>query len=81
MVVIVLSSNLLSDDFFIFQWRYTFGGTFINQGGMSEDNSTLHSHAGAAGTTFVKNNKRPLEYRIVKYKPGSSTKYFEVDFR
>lgn len=63
------------------EWRYTFGGTFENHGGISESNATYSSHAGAAGTTFVKNNKRPLEYRILKYMPGSSVAYFEVDHR
>lgn len=65
----------------VLQWRYTFGGIFENQGGVSEDNETRESHSAAAGTTFVKNNMRPLEYRIVKYKKDSGTKFFEVDHR
>lgn len=63
------------------EWRYSFGGTFVNYGGVGGTNSTYENHAGPAGTTFVKNNRRPLEYRIVKYLPGSHTKYFEVDHR
>ena len=63
------------------EWRYSFGGTFVNQGGVGGSNATYENHAAAAGTTFVKNNKRPLEYRILKYMEGSSVKYFEVDHR
>ncbi|KAL4230251.1 hypothetical protein ACF0H5_010637 [Mactra antiquata] len=62
------------------EWRYTFGGRFINHGGHSGIN-TIHSHAAAAGTTFVKNNRRPLEYRVLKYMEGSNITYFEVDHR
>ena len=64
------------------EWRYSFGGTYVNNGGQGgalyED-----SHAGAAGTTFVKNNNRPLEYRILKYRHenNDTIKYFEVDHR
>lgn len=72
---------MLTIPLIVLQWRYTFGGIFENQGGVSEDNETRESHAAAAGTTFVKNNKRPLEYRIVKYKEDSGTKFFEVDHR
>ena len=61
--------------------RYSFGGTFLNNGGVGGTTSTYENHAGPAGTTFVKNNNRPLEYRILKYLPGSSIKYFEVDHR
>lgn len=63
------------------EWRYSFGGTFVNNGGVGGTNATYENHAGPAGTTFVKNNKRPLEYRILKYMPGSNIKYFEVDHR
>ena len=63
------------------EWRYTFGGKFINHGGVSGTEATYAKYAGAAGTTFVKNNKRPLEYRKLKYKDGGSTAYFEVDHR
>ncbi|KAH3880014.1 hypothetical protein DPMN_003926 [Dreissena polymorpha] len=63
------------------EWRYSFGGTFINQPGQGGTADKRESHAGAAGTSFVKNNLRPLEYRIVKYMKGSSIKYFEVDHR
>ena len=63
-------------------WRYTFGGDYVNNGGQG---GSLHedSHAGAAGTTFVKNNRRPLEYRILKYRKDGEDeiKYFEVDHR
>ncbi|WAR26297.1 TENX-like protein [Mya arenaria] len=44
------------------QLRYSFGGTFINQGGVGGSDATYENHAAAAGTTFVKNNMRPLEY-------------------
>ena len=64
------------------EWRYMFGGTYVNNGGQG---GTLYedSHAGAAGTTFVKNNNRPLEYRILKYRKEEDDviKYFEVDHR
>ena len=64
------------------EWRYMFGGDFVNNGGQG---GTLYedSHAGAAGTTFVKNNKRPLPYRILKYRKDheDEIKYFEVDHR
>ena len=64
------------------EWRYTFGGTYKNNGGQG---GPLHedSHAGAAGTTYVENNNRPLEYRILKYRPSEEDeiKYFEVDHR
>lgn len=57
------------------QFRYSFGGKFTNRGG--EGNSS--SDGAAAGTTFVKNNMRPLEYRILKYLKGTNISYFEVD--
>ena len=64
------------------EWRYTFGGDYINHGGTGCLGHE-HSHAAAAGTTFVKNNKRPLEYRILKYRHSDDDviKYFEVDHR
>jgi hypothetical protein len=53
----------------------------LNEGGVGGTIDTKHSHAGAAGTTYVKNNRRPLEYRILKYMKGSNITYFEVDHR
>ena len=63
------------------EWRYDFGGTFVNHGGLGGSTTTRASHGGAAGTTFVKNNKRQLEYRILKYIKGTNLTYFDVDHR
>ena len=67
------------------EWRYTFDGRFVNNGGTGGLENE-HSHGGAAGTSYVSNNKRPLEYRILKYRKAAEDeaegiKYFEVDHR
>ena len=67
------------------EWRYSFGGRFVNNGGIG-DPEHKDSHAGAAGTTYTKNNKRPPEYRILKYRSNEEDekhgiKYLEVDHR
>ena len=62
------------------QFRFSFGGRFTNAGG-SGGAGFQTRHGGAAGTTYVQNNRRPLEYRILKYMEGTNTTYFEVDHR
>lgn len=62
------------------RWRYSYGGKYINRGGLGYGSFKL-SHAAAAGTSFVENNLRPLEYRILKYLKGTNETYFQVDYR
>ncbi|XP_033745589.1 uncharacterized protein LOC117331103 [Pecten maximus] len=59
------------------QYRYTYGGKYTNHGGTGASSAS----GAPAGTTFVENNMRPLEYRILKYMPGTNTTYFQVDHR
>ncbi|KAK3101710.1 hypothetical protein FSP39_005732 [Pinctada imbricata] len=60
------------------RWRYSYGGKYTNRGGSGGPNHEL-SHGAAAGTTYVENNYRPLEYRILKYMKGTNNTYFRVD--
>ena len=60
------------------QWRYSYGGKYTNRGGDGGPGKTV-SHGAAAGTTYVENNFRPLEYRILKYMKDSNQTYFRVD--
>ena len=60
------------------RYRYSYGGKFTNRGG-DGGSSNILTHGGAAGTTYVENNFRPLEYRILKYMKGTNNTYFQVD--
>lgn len=62
------------------RYRYSYGGKFTNHGGDGGSAAEL-THGGAAGTTFVENNFRPLEYRILKYMKGTNNTYLQVDHR
>ena len=62
------------------RWRYSYGGKYINRGGLGSGSFKL-SRGAAAGTSFVENNLRPLEYRILKYLKGTNETYFQVDHR
>lgn len=60
------------------EWRYSYGGKYRNRGGDGGPGKKV-SHGAAAGTTYVENNFRPLEYRILKYMKESNQTYFRVD--
>ena len=60
--------------------RFSYGGKFTDAGG-SGGAGYEQRHGGAAGTTYVENNNRPLEYRTLKYREGTNTTYFAVDHR
>ena len=62
------------------RWRYTYGGKFTDRGGQGVGNYKL-TRGGAAGTIFVENNLRPLEYRLLKYMKTTNDTYFQVDHR
>ena len=62
------------------RYRYSYGGKFTNRGG-DGGSSNILTHGGAAGTSYVENNFRPLEYRILKHLKGTNTSYFQVDHR
>ena len=62
------------------QWRYSYGGKFTDRGGAGGNNYKLDRGA-AAGTIFLENNLRTLEYRILKYAPETNDTYFQVDHR
>ena len=54
------------------RWRYKYGGKLTDHGG--------HSTVGAAaGTIYVEENLRPLEYRHLKYLKKSNTTLLAVD--
>jgi hypothetical protein len=60
--------------------RFAYGGQFTDAGGVGgRGKETVNG--GAAGTTYVENNMRPLEYRILKYLPGTNFTYLAVDHR
>ncbi len=61
------------------RWRYTYGGKFTDCGGVGGMGSL--ELGAAAGTAFLENNLRPLEYRILKYLKDENTTYFQVDHR
>ena len=61
-------------------WRYWFGGQLKDRGGSGGSNWEI-ARGAAAGTVYVENNNRPLEYRILKYLPGTNYTYFEVDHK
>lgn len=50
----------------------------MDRGGEGDGSSRELTHGGAAGTSFVENNMRPLEYRILKYLPGTNYTYLQV---
>lgn len=60
------------------RYRYSFGGKFVNRGGEGYHSATDLTYGAAAGTAFVENNMRPLEYRILKYLPGTNYTYLQV---
>ena len=60
------------------RWRYQYGGRFENYGGLGEG-GWRGSHAGAAGTTYVEQNLRELEYRHKKYDPVLNSTFLAVD--
>ena len=62
------------------RWRYSFGGKFTDCGGSGTGSNTL-SRGAAAGTAFIENNLRPLQYRVLKYREGTNNTYFQVDHR
>ena len=62
------------------RWKYSYGGKFTNRGGSGSGVYELQ-HGGAAGTTFLENNLRPLEYRILKYLEDTNDTYLQVDHR
>ena len=62
------------------RWRYWYGGQFKDRGGSGGSSWDL-TRGAAAGTVYVENNFRPLEYRILKYMPGTNDTYFEVDHK
>ncbi|KAK3576663.1 hypothetical protein CHS0354_004948 [Potamilus streckersoni] len=62
------------------RYRYSYGGLFTNHGGLGGTGHTA-SHGGAAGTTYVEENKRPQQYRILKYLHGTNNTYLQVDHR
>ena len=54
------------------RWRYRYGGKLTDHGG--------HSEVGApAGTIYIEENFRPLQYRHVKYLKKSNTTILAVD--
>ena len=62
------------------QLRFSYGGKFTNAGGVGGAGYETR-HGAAAGTTYVENNRRPLEYRVLKYRQGTNTTYLAVDHR
>ena len=62
------------------RWRYWYGGQFKDRGGSGGKNWEI-TRGAAAGTVYVENNNRPLEYRILKYMPDTNNTYFEVDHK
>ena len=62
------------------EWRYSYGGKYHNYGG-DGGGSNSSTCAGAAGTTFVQENTRPIEYRAKKYDPVYNMTYFDVDHK
>ncbi|KAK3755992.1 hypothetical protein QZH41_003345 [Actinostola sp. cb2023] len=57
------------------RWRYTFGGKISDRGGIGRDNSS----SAPAGTLYKEENLRPLEYRHLKYLPGTNVTLLAVD--
>ena len=62
------------------RWRYWYGGQFKDRGGSGGKTWEI-TRGAAAGTVYVENNNRPLEYRILKYMPDTNYTYFEVDHK
>lgn len=62
------------------EYRYSYGGRFNDAGGAGGSGVEAF-HGGAAGTTYIENNWRPLEYRILKYNKETNSTYFQVDHR
>ena len=60
------------------RWHYQFGGEFIHHGGLG-DMEPLHG--GAAGTIYVEENLRPLEYRILKRDKVHNNTFLDVDHK
>ena len=59
------------------EFRYWYAGKFTDRGG-SGGGSNGVTYGGAAGTAYVAENQRPLEYRILKYSPVTNHTYFQV---
>lgn len=62
------------------EYRYSYGGLFTTKGGDGGGSHVL-DHGGAAGTLYVEENMRPLQYRELKYLEGTNNTYFQVDQR
>lgn len=62
------------------RWRYTYGGKYTDRGG-SGKGSYILDHGAAAGTVYVEENLRPLEYRIRKYLKSTNTTLLDVDHK
>lgn len=58
------------------RWRYTYGGKFIDRGGI---NPSSNLYSAPAGTVYKEENFRPLEYRILKYSKETNTSFLAVD--
>ena len=63
------------------EFRFWFAGKFTNRGGSGGTSSNDLTYGAAAGTSYVAENQRPLEYRILKYLEGTNHTYFEVSLR
>ena len=62
------------------RWRYAYGGRLTNRGGTGAGVFRT-AHAAAAGTAYIENNMRPLQYRHLKYATSTNETYFQVDHR
>ncbi|PIK61107.1 Tenascin-X [Apostichopus japonicus] len=62
------------------RWRYTYGGLFVDHGGIGSGQN-IESYGAAAGSAYVEENLRPLPYRKVKYLKGTNTTLLEVDHK
>ncbi|XP_070533134.1 uncharacterized protein [Ptychodera flava] len=62
------------------RWHYTYGGRFRDRGGSGSGNYNL-SHGAAAGSVYVEENTRPLQYRIAKYLKELNTTFLDVDHK
>lgn len=61
-------------------WRYQYGGTFHNYGGLGGSTHAV-THSGAAGTTYVEENLREIQYREKKYDKAHNSTYLDVDHK
>ncbi|XP_072025321.1 uncharacterized protein [Amphiura filiformis] len=60
------------------RWRYTYGGRFIDRGGEGGIAHPL-DHGAAAGTAYLEENLRPLQYRKRKYIKSTNETLLETD--